>query len=68
MSLTKWVLIYVLDLLFFGLLLLRDLKLNQRSDSNRIVLMGIMIITTVWFLIGLFFPITRLFIYAEPNW
>lgn len=66
MSLTSWITIYVVDIFFFGWLSYRDRQL--KNEGNRIFFwLFFIVITSGWFIVGLIYPETRLFIFVPSS-
>jgi hypothetical protein len=68
MSLPAWIAIYIFNVTLFGLLFLRRRRVNPtKARSSSYVFATILAFMTGWFLVGLFYPETRLFLWAQPT-
>ena len=66
MSLAAWITIYVVEIVFFGWMLRRDRELEKES-SRLAVWLFLILIFSGWFVTGLIYPETRLFIFAQHD-
>lgn len=64
MSLTSWITIYVVEIVFFGWMFRRDRELEKEGNRLGVWLLLILVFTG-WFVTGLIYPETRLFIFAQ---
>ncbi len=67
MSLTIWTILYIIDVFFAGWMFLRSGRWNSEARNNGYILVLWLVLSTGWFLTGLFVPEARLFISSQPS-